>query len=409
MIRSTYAVPASATHEGFWDRQLGYAHAFVTVVTLLTLGLAFHVWVGYALLAAFAPELVIALAVAPLAAFAAFARRHPGHKWVKWLTGIPVAIASTGTVGVLALAGGILPGSFWARWLGMPSPWGSWPFLMVGGFLMLNLVGSCGRRAWPLTYTNVVYLASHLGLAIALVGGAYSGLALERRTMVLFTGMPADKMQDQHNHDFAAPFAVTLREFRMDTFAPTLVVAHLDDKAAQGMRQTAGTHLLKQGTVERVDGYTVRVKKYLPKAAFDGLHWREVAWPAAAPAALISVTAPDKQTFEGWISSGSPESSPAYLPMGEKSAVFMNQPRPKKFESDLEIDGQKVTVGVNSPAHIKGYDVYQFSYDEQRGAASAYSVIELVRDRGLPVVYLGIFIMLGGAALHLWNGMGGKK
>jgi cytochrome c biogenesis protein ResB len=87
----------------------------------------------------------------------------------------------------------------------------------------------------------------------------------------------------------------------------------------------------------------------------------------------------------------------------------MNTPRPKKFESDIVIDGKPYTVGVNQPVHVKGYDVYQFSYDDQAGAASQYSVIEIVRDPGLPVVYLGIFMLLAGTLLHLGNGLGEKK
>ncbi|MFN3963538.1 MAG: hypothetical protein ACK4NQ_11225, partial [Fimbriimonadaceae bacterium] len=67
-----------------------------------------------------------------------------------------------------------------------------------------------------------------------------------------------------------------------------------------------------------------------------------------------------------------------------------------------------VQVGVNEPIKVKGYDIYQFSYDEEAGPASAYSVVEVVRDSSLPIVYAGIFALLIGSLMHLWNGVGVK-
>jgi hypothetical protein len=153
----------------------------------------------------------------------------------------------------------------------------------------------------------------------------------------------------------------------------------------------------------------VVVEKFLRHAAYDGLHWREVKWKTAAPAALLSVTDISGKSRKGWICSGSPETAPAYLQLDNKTAIFMNRPMPKKFESDIRIDGKDYKVGVNEPIHVKGYDIYQFSYDEKMGAASSYSVVEVVKDRFLNVVYAGIFLMLFGATLHLWNGVGGRK
>jgi len=281
--------------------------------------------------------------------------------------------------------------------------------VMVGYLMTMNLVGSCGRRFWPLTYTNCVYQVNHLGLAIALIGGAYSGLTLDRKRMVLFKGMPSALMVDENNHEFKAPFEVELREFSMDVFNPTLTVAEIDKKSPDGLKQSAGSLLLKQGVTEKVAGHTITVEKFFKHAAYDGLHWREVPWKTAAPAAFLKVRTPDGKEKSGWICSGSPETAPSYLMLREELAILMNPPRPKKFESDLRIAGKDYRAGVNEPVNVDGYEIYQFSYDEKMGAASTYSVIEIVRDQGLPIVYLGIFMMLGGALLHLGNGIGGKK
>jgi len=318
-------------------------------------------------------------------------------------------MVTTGAVALFAVAGGIIPERTLAERFGIASIWGSWPFIFAAFLMLLNVIGSCGGRAWPLTYTNVVYLLSHLGLGVTLFGGAMSSLALERHTMVLFKGVPTQKMTDRTNHEWKAPFAVTLRDFRMDTFPPTGVYAKMDGKAKDGVSQVPGEKFLKEGLKEKIGPAKVEVLQHHPRAAFDGLNWRAVAWKTAAPATKIRVTVANGPVKEGWISCGSPETMPAYLMLSETEAILMSTPRPKKFESTIEIDEKKFDVGVNQPLNVKGWDIYQYSYDEKLGAASHYSVIELVKDEGLPVVYTGIFAMLLGSILHLWNGIGVKK
>ena len=55
------------------------------------------------------------------------------------------------------------------------------------------------------------------------------------------------------------------------------------------------------------------------------------------------------------------------------------------------------TIFVNKPLSVRGWKIYQYSYDEAKGSMSDISVFELVRDPWLPFVYLGIFMMLAGA------------
>ena len=61
------------------------------------------------------------------------------------------------------------------------------------------------------------------------------------------------------------------------------------------------------------------------------------------------------------------------------------------------------TIRVNKPLSIRGWKIYQYSYDEARGNESNISVFELVRDPWLPYVYLGIFMMLAGATSMFVN------
>jgi hypothetical protein len=75
---------------------------------------------------------------------------------------------------------------------------------------------------------------------------------------------------------------------------------------------------------------------------------------------------------------------------------------PKRFASDIQILTQtgkniQTTVEVNKPAEVDGWKIYQYGYDTQMGAMSQTSILELVSDPWLPLVYTGIYMMLAGA------------
>lgn len=75
---------------------------------------------------------------------------------------------------------------------------------------------------------------------------------------------------------------------------------------------------------------------------------------------------------------------------------------PKRFASDIQIltksrKSIQVTIDVNKPAEVDGWKIYQYGYDTETGAMSQISILELVSDPWLPLVYTGIYMMLGGA------------
>ena len=75
---------------------------------------------------------------------------------------------------------------------------------------------------------------------------------------------------------------------------------------------------------------------------------------------------------------------------------------PKRFASEIHIltkAGKDIqtTVEVNKPVEVDGWKIYQYGYDTQMGAKSQYSILELVSDPWLPLVYTGFYMMLGGA------------
>ena len=85
---------------------------------------------------------------------------------------------------------------------------------------------------------------------------------------------------------------------------------------------------------------------------------------------------------------------------------------PKRFASEIHIltkAGKDIqtTVEVNKPVEVDGWKIYQYGYDTQMGAKSQYSILELVSDPWLPLVYTGIYMMLAGAVCMFI--LGGRK
>jgi hypothetical protein len=85
---------------------------------------------------------------------------------------------------------------------------------------------------------------------------------------------------------------------------------------------------------------------------------------------------------------------------------------PKRFASEILVmtkSGQRIraTVDVNKPVEVEGWKIYQYGYDTQMGAKSQTSILELVSDPWLPLVYTGIYMMLGGAVCMFV--FGGKR
>ena len=75
---------------------------------------------------------------------------------------------------------------------------------------------------------------------------------------------------------------------------------------------------------------------------------------------------------------------------------------PKRFASEIQVltkSGKRIqtTVDVNKPVEVDSWKIYQYGYDTQMGAKSQISILELVSDPWLPLVYTGIYMMLAGA------------
>lgn len=87
----------------------------------------------------------------------------------------------------------------------------------------------------------------------------------------------------------------------------------------------------------------------------------------------------------------------------------MAPPEARKFQSKIlvyqkgknEILEEKIEV--NHPIKVDRWRIYQVSYDERMGRWSELSVVELISDPWLPLVYVGIFLLIAGGVAMLFE------
>ncbi len=101
-----------------------------------------------------------------------------------------------------------------------------------------------------------------------------------------------------------------------------------------------------------------------------------------------------------------------YYPTPEKADTETNKDtgnlrshrQVRAFNSQVTVleKGQEVVRGVikvNKPLHYGGYHFYQYDYDRAQGR---YTILSVVSDSGLNLVYLGFVLVGVGSVFHFW-------
>lgn len=115
-----------------------------------------------------------------------------------------------------------------------------------------------------------------------------------------------------------------------------------------------------------------------------------------------------------WISAGNYQFPPRAIELDKMHTLVMAPPEARKFQSEVIVyqkntkEMREEKIEVNHPIEVDGWRIYQVSYDERMGRWSELSVVELISDPWLPVVYTGIFLLIAGGIAFLFQ-VKGKK
>jgi hypothetical protein len=388
-----------------WKQPWSYREGTMVTAAILLVGFALQAAGGGTVLrvAAFPWNLVAGLVFLALliSAFVLW-QKHPA---MKWLGGVKAALPAILGFTFLVLLMGFVkqdvePKSALVRLLGLTHLVKTWPFILINLYLMILLGVVTLKRLTPFSLKNAGFFLNHFGLFLVLFSTALGSSDMQRLRMNCYEDQTEWRAVDNSGKTVELPVAIKLLNFTIDEFRPKVTI--IDNQSGQIAEQKGKVQFeLLDRNVLDLFGYHVEVEQFFESSGKVGDAYFPVNEPGSAPSAKVKLTK-DGTEISGWVCSGSYVNQPEALKLNETHSLVMLPAEPRKFSSELHIQTKggkniKTTIEVNRPFKVDGWTIYQLSYNTEMGRWSNLSVLELVRDPWLPVVYFGIFLMMAGA------------
>ncbi|MGM0565599.1 MAG: cytochrome c biogenesis protein ResB [Bacteroidota bacterium] len=326
---------------------------------------------------------------------------------VKWMVSIPSAIAAVSTMTILVLFMGFIPqndGDGFATQIGLTHLTRSWPYLLLSLYLLTVLTFAIFKRLKrPFNLKKIAYLLNHVGLWIVIVSASLGTGDLKRLNLYVEEGETEQIAIDASRTQYKVPFEIKLHDFEMEEYPPK--IALYSNMSGELVKSKADKNPVSVAPDlnNSVGDWEIKVKEYYPDAIPEKDSYKPRETTGAAPAALVSVTNPEQNiSREGWVTSGNAWIESKRLPVSRAFTLVMLSPTAERYASDLTIttpDGEqeRITLEVNKPYSFGSWKIYQSGYDSQKGKYSELSILELVYDPWLEVVYTGIFMLIFGS------------
>jgi len=256
-------------------------------------------------------------------------------------------------------------------------------------------------------------LLIHLGFTLVLVGGIFSSGAgyrigkdffgidkIHRGKMLIYQGHESNEVLVEPGDKIAElPFSLKLEEFGIEYYEPKYLRVQSMEEEMWEIPVVLNTAFDLGGDVGKIT-ILREFKNFKITLGEQGRKIVDSNEPGFNPAIEVGIEHPDGATdiryvFERFASHVRPEDD---LKLTYGGTV-------RDYISRLAIirDGETVAqkdVEVNHPLHFGGYYFYQHSYDS---VANQYSVIMVVSDSGLRVVYAGYILLIVGVFWHFWG------
>jgi hypothetical protein len=328
-------------------------------------------------------------------------------KFVRWLSTMPAATSSIVLITLLTVLMGVFhqadPGAegFWAA-IGLNNVKSSWPFLMAQLYVLTSLGLVTLRRSIPLKKKNLGFILNHAGLWIVIAAASLGTGDLRRLRMELHKGELIWHAFDRDSRLLGLPFALELVDFDIEEYPPQLAIidSHTGQLSDPGQRPLPHIEIAKTA---RLLDWNITIEEFFPMAMEENGQYVYSVETGAPPYARVrAVNELTGQEHEGWISCGSFMYDAEYIWLDGRNVLIMTYPEPKKYQSHviartMSDEPREFYIEVNKPPSIAGWKLYQMSYDQSRGKWSELSVLEIVKDPWLPVVYFGFIMLIAGA------------
>lgn len=276
----------------------------------------------------------------------------------------------------------------------------SWAYHFISLYLLMVLGSTIFRKIIPFKIKNIPFILNHLGLWLVLIFASISSYNIEILQMYVEEGQTVWYAYNKEQEQVDLPLAIKLDNFDIEEYTPK--IAFINNSDGEIIKKSI--HQLKKGDSCRIEGLEIKIEElYNESVCFEGIY-RHSAIPGASASALIKASGKKE-----WISCGSHIFPSKIFKINDKYSIVMLSPEPKRFYSEVTIyekdkDTKSYTLEVNKPLYIGGWHIYQKSYDQQMGRWSNLSIIELVRDPYLWIVYIGCIMMIIGSLFLIIKG-----
>lgn len=336
-------------------------------------------------------------------------------KIVKWMVSIPSAIATVSAMTFLVLLMGFIPqddvaGQFTTK-IGLTHVTRSWPYLLIALYLLTVLTFSIFKRLKkPITLQKVAYMLNHGGLWIVIVTASLGTADLKRMNMYLEEGDTKTVAVDVSKTAYKVPFEITLHDFIMDEYPPKIAIYSNLTGELLKTKTDKNPVSVENDLKTKIGDWSIEILEYYPDAKKTEEGYAPSDEKGATPVALVGARNEKKNIFrKEWVTCGSAWMKSERLPLSRAFTLVMLTPSPERYASEitiLEPDGteKSFTLEVNKPYSYGDWKVYQSGYDSRVGKYSELSILELVYDPWLEVVYTGIFMLIFGSLYLMFFG-----
>jgi hypothetical protein len=255
-------------------------------------------------------------------------------------------------------------------------------------------------------------LLMHCGCVLILAGGMWgsrTGHNLQKKLfgidkirsglMAIYEGRSDNLViLDGTREQKELPFRLKLKDFRIEYYQPV----YLTIQTRQGRRWRVPVEVGKEFLLGD-DAGTIKIIKSYENFKIGIEDGKSVPFddpsPGMNPALEIQITEPGGQTYTRYVFERFGGHS-----HGRDKFLLSYHRIVSDYISELQIikDDKVIAekdIEVNHPLHFGGYHFYQSSYDDEAGQ---YTVLQVVSDTGLYVVYAGYWMLCIGVFWHMW-------
>ncbi|MBN2683216.1 MAG: hypothetical protein JXR58_11960 [Bacteroidales bacterium] len=395
----------------FWVFPWGYRESFAVVITVAISGFALSFILQKEVSAPTWPNNIIT-GVILVAAILLFHIFFPKHSFVKWLSGSYAAISSISFYLFLIILMGFIPQNSnnsleILNGSGLSHITSSHIFLFaqIYMFLVLGLVTL--RRLERFSTRNIFFFLNHFGLWLTLFAAGMGSSDIKRFTMEINKNEPSFQgINSKGESSGDLGLALQLEEFSIEHYSPKAFIINAKTGDIMSENQIFS---LEKNAKGNLGEWQIAVKDFIEYGIGMGEKFHAVYDIGAAPAAYVEAKHSSGNIVEGWISCGSFRFPGNFLELSEEKLLIMAEPEAKSYLSKIKIYTKEGEVyladlSVGRPVSINGWKIYQISYDESKGKWSEISIVELVKDPWLWLVYAGLIMLIAGAVYLIITG-----